>query len=189
MHGKVKWFSKEKGYGYIISDEGVEHFVNVQAIRGGELLGNGDEVVFEAIPGKKGMRAVNVEILTSVAASRTGSRTDGRVNCPSCGKPMVPRIITSGGCLINSVCPFCGSTYQKFSSCFIATAVYADPLAEEVIALRRFRDEHLMTSAAGRLFVRTYYQISPPIAEFIGRRPKVVAVLRPMLDRLASSQE
>ena len=51
--------------------------------------------------------------------------------------------------------------------CFIATAAYGTPTAEQLDVLREFRDVVLLESTAGSQFVALYYQLSPPIAEFI----------------------
>jgi len=53
--------------------------------------------------------------------------------------------------------------------CFIATATYGSGMAGEVQILRKFRDNFLMNSAPVRSFVRFYYRVSPPVADFIGR--------------------
>lgn len=187
MQGRVKWFSEEKGYGYIVADDGKEHYFNIRDIQGTSLPRNGDAVTFASGQGTKGPRASSVVIDTN-SQSNTGSRnTDERVTCPHCGKKMMPRLIIWNGTPQNSVCPFCAGVYKNFvkSSCFIATAVYGDYYAPEVIALRRFRDETLQPSVAGRIFIETYYRVSPPIAKFISRKPFLAAVIKPLLNALA----
>jgi len=54
-------------------------------------------------------------------------------------------------------------------ACFVATACYGDEDAPEVVRLRRYRDEVLSGSVAGRAFIRAYYRLSPPLAAWIAR--------------------
>jgi cold shock CspA family protein len=186
MDGKVKWFSKEKGYGYIIGEGDVEYYFNIRDIKGGELPNNGDRVNFCATKGHKGPRAATVEITTRVVHSNSAEKghSDDRATCLHCNKRMIPRIITQNGEPKKSVCPFCGETYKNFG-CFIATAVYGDHYAPEVIALRRFRDETLESSAFGKAFISFYYLYSPPVADFLINHPILSAMVRLPLNFLA----
>jgi len=62
--------------------------------------------------------------------------------------------------------------------CFIATAAYGTPMAEEMQVLREFRDEYLLTNPVGRAFVGFYYKVSPPMAEFITEHPSLKPMVR-----------
>jgi cold shock protein len=57
--GKVKWFSKEKGYGFIEQEAGADLFVHHSEIQGYDLQ-EGDEVEFEVGEGRKGPCAQKV---------------------------------------------------------------------------------------------------------------------------------
>jgi polyhydroxybutyrate depolymerase len=65
--------------------------------------------------------------------------------------------------------------------CFIATAAYGTPMAEEIQILREFRDEYLITNPLGQAFVDLYYRVSPPIAEFITEHPSLKPIVRTVL--------
>ena len=65
MVGKVKFFNRVKGFGYIVGDDGRSYFVSHRDIKGDEpfkYLMDGCQVSFEVLvePQKKEDRAVNV---------------------------------------------------------------------------------------------------------------------------------
>ncbi|MEW6427388.1 MAG: putative Ig domain-containing protein [Thermodesulfobacteriota bacterium] len=65
--------------------------------------------------------------------------------------------------------------------CFIATAAFGSILEPQVEMLRLFRDRFLLSNGPGRLFVHTYYELSPPIARYIAGRDWLRAGVRVLL--------
>jgi len=63
--GTVKWFSNQKGYGFITTEEGKDVFVHHSSIQGEgyKSLKEGQAVEFEINQGPKGAQAVNVKML------------------------------------------------------------------------------------------------------------------------------
>jgi hypothetical protein len=70
------------------------------------------------------------------------------------------------------------ANFSRSGGCFIATAAYGTPMAEEIQVLRDFRDEYLLTNPAGQALVGLYYRVSPPMAEFITEHPSLKPVVR-----------
>ena len=71
--------------------------------------------------------------------------------------------------------------------CFIATAAYGSPTAEELDTFRAFRDQVLVKSEAGTALVELYYEFSPPAADFIASHEGLRTVVREVfLDPVAT---
>jgi hypothetical protein len=74
--------------------------------------------------------------------------------------------------------------FTMLSGCFIATAAYGSPLAQDVALLRRIRDRaaagHSVAAAAADVYARS----SPPVANVIGRSEPARAVARQLLGPL-----
>ena len=63
QEGTVKWFSEEKGYGFITPDEGGEDlFVHFSGIEGSgfKTLDEGEKMTYEVTEGRKGLQATDV---------------------------------------------------------------------------------------------------------------------------------
>ena len=61
QEGTVKFFNHDKGYGFITPDSGQDIFVHVNGLI--DEIKENDKVQFETEQGRKGLNAVNVEVL------------------------------------------------------------------------------------------------------------------------------
>ena len=68
--------------------------------------------------------------------------------------------------------------------CYVATAVYGSYDCPQVWTLRRFRDYTLAETWYGRVFIRTYYAISPTLVKWFGHTAWFKNMWKPKLDRL-----
>ena len=67
------------------------------------------------------------------------------------------------------------------SGCFIATAAYGTSTAEEIDTLRAFRDEVMLENSLGSQLVNLYYEVSPPVADFISEHDVLRTLVRELL--------
>jgi hypothetical protein len=72
----------------------------------------------------------------------------------------------------------------KESGCFIATAVYGNESAPEVVMLRRIRDEEFSNSVFGRVLIKAYYSgFGENIARYIKENlPSFIPIIKKGLD-------
>ncbi len=65
MKGTVKWFDSNKGFGFIVSEEGEDIFFHHSDIlqEGFKNLEDGQKVTFEKVQGEKGLQATEVKII------------------------------------------------------------------------------------------------------------------------------
>jgi len=73
----------------------------------------------------------------------------------------------TGSFTLNVTAGGSGSDDGGGNDCFVATAAHGNYRSNEVIALRRFRDQYLKASPAGRSFVDWYYDNGPTAAAFL----------------------
>ena len=79
------------------------------------------------------------------------------------------------------------SSLSKSSGCYIATAVYGSYNCPQVWTLRRFRDNTLDATWYGRVFIKTYYAISPTLVRWFGNTSWFKDFWRKPLDKLVAT--
>lgn len=71
---------------------------------------------------------------------------------------------------------------NKNEGCYIATLVYGDYNHPQVMLLRKFRDNVLLTNYFGKKFVRIYYRYSPGVVEKLRNHKIINGFIRYVLD-------
>ena len=124
MRGTIKFYSREKGYGFIYTDEhDKDIYFRIEQWKNHSAPNTDDIVEFETKPGRKGPQAINIKCVKSAQERKQAERQahidkhrprDDRITCHGCGKKIVPRMVTYKGEPDKSLCPYCGTTIRKF---------------------------------------------------------------------------
>ena len=73
---------------------------------------------------------------------------------------------------------------EKKQGCYIATCIYGSYNCPQVWTLRRYRDNKLAKTLAGRLFIKMYYTVSPGLVVLFGNKRWFVKPWKFFLDRM-----
>ena len=94
---------------------------------------------------------------------------------PSFDVPMLP-----------STQPMLAQQSSSGGGCYVATCVYGSYDCPQVWTLRRFRDNTLASTWYGRLFIRTYYAVSPTLVKWFGNAGWFRTFWKGKLDRMVA---
>ncbi|WP_135410398.1 cold shock domain-containing protein [Escherichia sp. E4385] len=118
MEGVIKWFSEEKGYGFITDKNNKDYYFHVSDINGALLPEKGNNVSFDIEISLKGERARKVIITQKAKNTSSDDRLDF---CRCCNKKSFPTDdYLPGGTTKNSISILCGNnkSFLKKSSIF-----------------------------------------------------------------------
>ncbi len=109
MRGRVKFFSRSKGYGFILEEEsGLERYFNDHNVSG-DLPRKGELVEFEPAESEGHPQADNVRVVAE--------KMPTLIECKACGQLCVPRIYRRHEALMSPatehICPLCGVTLYE----------------------------------------------------------------------------
>lgn len=68
--------------------------------------------------------------------------------------------------------------------CYVATCIYGSYDCPQVWTLRRYRDYELAKTWHGRVFIHTYYAVSPILVKWFGEAKWFKAMWKPKLDKM-----
>lgn len=128
MKGMIKFYNKDKGFGFVVNENNQEYYFNHSVIPSGKIPNSGDIVEFKVdilsgrLPNQK-VPIKEMQILDkhmSKSFKKRGNNGlqhhDDRPTCPKCNRKATPRLVTLSGMPEKSLCPYCGGVIQQFMS-------------------------------------------------------------------------
>jgi cold shock CspA family protein len=175
LQGIIQWFSKEKGYGFINGNDGVRRFFHVTDTADDFTPEVGNFILFEPRQDRKGPRAIRVCINPNSLLEVSRGHEDGRVSCPHCSRPIVPRMTFWYGRPNRSFCPYCAGEIRNF---FRDGALV---IVLDMMVHVAFFSAYVMTFLVGLYFLMTADQDSGVVRAMLGCAliaPTAVKLLR-----------
>lgn len=116
MKGMIKFYNKEKGFGFVVGEDNEEYYFNHSVIPFGKMPNSGDMIEFDTNLNATGKHK-NPEIATMnfLQKQQSINANDGKVTCPHCQVRVLPRLTTYYGKAERSLCPLCGGTIRDFT--------------------------------------------------------------------------
>jgi hypothetical protein len=110
-------------------------------------------------------------VTENVTVSTISNKTPVAYTKPNCGTGTIEK---NGVCVVDTTTQI-EEKSSKGGGCLIATATYGSELATEVQQLRELRDNKLLNTESGTVFIATfndiYYSFSPIIADYERENP------------------
>ena len=115
MKGMIKFYNKDKGFGFVVGENNKDYYFNHEVIPFGHMPNSGDMVEFEVSdkPTSSKHKEPTIAKMTMTGEQAKGAG-NGKTQCQHCGSQCVPRLYFSHGEATHSVCPFCGKNIQVF---------------------------------------------------------------------------
>lgn len=118
MKGMIKFYNKDKGFGFVVGENNQDYYFNQKVIPFGHIPNSGDMIEFEVSdkPTSNKHKEPTIAKMTLTGEQATGMNnpSDSRVECPHCHKRVMPRVVTHYGRAERSLCPLCGGVVAEF---------------------------------------------------------------------------
>ncbi len=125
-------------------------------------------------------------ILNGIQSAFDQIGIDITISIAEYGEPIPDVEVGTGRNARTSYTSTSSSSSSSSGGCYIATAAYGSYDCPQVWVLRRYRDNKLAKSTAGRAFIKCYYAISPKLVKAFGGFDAVNKANRSWLDRFVA---
>ena len=116
MKGMIKFYNKDKGFGFVVGEDNQEYYFNHKASAYGELPAAGCHCEFEIDTAFRSNNRHQNQPIKSIKVTHNThhNNNNGKITCQHCGAQCVPRVFFEGSTATHSICPFCGKNIKVF---------------------------------------------------------------------------
>lgn len=101
-------------------------------------------------------------------------------------KGRIDEALNKTSCRVHHFDKKSGSKENQKNGCYVATAIYGSYDCPQVWVLRRYRDNVLSKTCFGKIFIKTYYAISPTAVKWFGNTYWFKNICKKRLDRVVA---